>query len=250
MNEDRQPGRIPLYVGQSHPCPYLEDRIALNHFADPTHLLSRPEYSALMSMGFRRSGEYVYRPACPECARCMSLRIDVEAFRPNRSQRRTLKANIGVRLKETPPEYSDEAFSLYRRYLNARHAGGEMAACEPGDFPGFLRASWSDTRFLELREHDRLLAVAATDPLSDGLSAVYTWFEPGLPTRGLGVLAILRQVEEARRRGLRWLYLGYWIPEARKMRYKTAYRPAQILIEGRWRVMDGKNEGSRFPARR
>ncbi len=235
MDDQAESGRIQLYVGQAHDCPYLDDRIAVNHFADPTRPLNKAIYSALMPLGFRRSGDHVYRPACPECNRCMSLRIDVEAFRPNRSQRRARNANADLHTHIAPAAYSDERFALYRKYLLARHGDGEMARCGAEDFPGFLRASWGETLFLELRKDQRLLGVAATDVLSDALSAVYTWFDPDESARGLGVHAILQQIEEARRRGLRWLYLGYWIPESRKMRYKTAYRPAEVLIDDDWR---------------
>ena len=238
MDSETGNGRIQLYVGQEHDCPYLADRTALNHFADPTRPLSKAIYSALMPLGFRRSGDYVYRPACESCRQCMSLRIDATHFKPNRSQRRNLKTNRDLHVGLAPAEYSDEAFELYRRYLLARHADGEMAKCEAEDFPGFLSTSWGETLFLVMRQGNALLGVAATDVLRDGLSAVYTWFDPRASARGLGVHAILQQIEEARRRELRWVYLGYWIPACRKMRYKIDYKPAQVLIDNQWRAAE------------
>jgi len=162
----------------------------------------------------------------------------VNDFRPDRSQRRNLKTNADLHLLTSNAEYSDETFTLYRDYLQTRHSDSEMANCKADDFPGFLKTSWGETRFIELRIGSRLLAVAATDVLNDGLSAVYTWFDPRETKRGLGTHAILRQIDEARRLGLRWLYLGYWIPECRKMRYKIQYKPAQILTAGRWRALE------------
>jgi arginine-tRNA-protein transferase len=131
--------------------------------------------------------------------------------------------------------HQDEHFALYRRYLEARHGDGEMADPEPEDFRSFLVADWADTRFIELREGPKLLAVAVTDWQPDSLSAVYTFYEPELPKRSLGVLAVLRQIDLAMALGYQWLYLGYWIDECRKMSYKIDYRPIELLKDGRWR---------------
>lgn len=225
-----------LLRGGLHPCPYLPDRAAASIFLDPKAALTPALYGRLLDHGYRRSSEHVYRPDCPKCAACRAARVPVEIFRPRRGQRRTW-ARAGTRLAIAPKEagFRAEHYALYRRYLAARHAEGPMADGGPEDYEAFLISSWCETVFVELRLDGRLLAVAVTDVVPAGLSAVYTFFEPTEASLGPGVLAILAQVELARRWHLPWLYLGYWIGACPKMRYKTDYRPVDLLIDGDWR---------------
>lgn len=225
-----------LFRGGLHPCPYLPDRTAASIFLDPNAALTPALYGRLLDHGFRRSGEHVYRPDCPQCAACCAARLPVDAFRPRRGQRRTW-AGAGAGLAIAPKEavFRAEHYALYRRYLAARHADGPMAEGGPEDYEAFLTSRWCETVFVELRLDGRLLAVAVTDVVPAGLSAVYTYFEPEYASRGPGVLAILAQVELARRWRLPWLYLGYWIGACPKMRYKIDYRPVELLIDGDWR---------------
>jgi arginine-tRNA-protein transferase len=228
--------QIDLYRTASHPCSYLPGRTAATVLIDPKVQLNPSDYGQLLAQGFRRSGDHIYRPWCRGCKRCVSVRVPVSDFTPARRQRRVAKRNAGVALKIVESRYRDEHFGLYRRYLGARHGDGEMADPKPEDFQGFMVADWADTQFIELREGPTLLAVAVTDWQPDSLSAVYTFFDPDLSERSLGVLAVLHQIGLAKALGYRWLYLGYWIDECRKMSYKTEYRPIELLEHGRWQL--------------
>lgn len=235
---DRRVQAVSIYATGEHPCAYLEGRAARTLFVDPRQPLSTSIYSGLVDQGFRRSGEYVYRPGCPNCAACQSLRIPVMEFHPSRRHRRTLRANRELRVTAVVPRYRDEHFELYQRYIQQRHTGSQMADPTPQQYLEFLTASWCDTVFYEFRENGQLLAVSVVDQLLSGLSAVYTFYEPELPQRGLGSLAIVWLIGEARRLGLRHLYLGYWIDESPKMRYKAEFRPHEVFRAGGWQRVD------------
>jgi len=220
-------------------CPYLDGEVAVQRLVDPHRELDPPTYTDLLATGYRRSGCLVYRPDCPECSACRAARIPVADFRPTRGQRRTSRRNVDLRVRLRPPRITAENFELYRRYLAARHPAGGMDDPTPEQFLEFFTCPWCPTLFLELTDGaGRLLAVAVTDVLEDGLSAVYTFFDPDLSRRGLGVQAILTQVQLARARGLDWLYLGYWIPDSPKMAYKVDFRPVELLEGGEWHRMD------------
>ena len=191
-------------------------------------------YGPALDRGFRRAGGHLYFPHCPQCHACTPCRIDVENFQPDRAQRRCLKRNTDIEISERIPGYNRERHALYERYLQGRHRGGGMDDADASDFRRFLTAPWSPTLFLELRQDKRLLAVAVTDICVNAISAVYTFYEPGENTRGLGTFAILQQVELARRRGVPWLYLGFWIDGHPKMDYKRRFRPLQIRTANEW----------------
>ncbi|MGO4777394.1 arginyltransferase, partial [Lysobacter sp. 2RAB21] len=169
---------------------------------------------------------------------CVAVRIPVDRFVPDRSQRRCLARNADVEMRVCTAERSEEQLDLYKRYLASRHAGGGMDSHGAVEFDQFLIGSWSENRFLELREpgHGRLLAVAVTDVVDQALSAVYTFYDPELSERSLGTLAILRQIEWARRERRSHLYLGYWIAGHPKMDYKRRYRPLEAFDGRDWRV--------------
>jgi arginine-tRNA-protein transferase len=158
----------------------------------------------------------------------------VESFVPDRAQRRCLKRNADLTVIECMAGYNTERHTLYERYLRTRHSGGGMDEADASDFRRFLTAPWSPTLFLEFRLGTRLLAVAVTDVCLNGLSAVYTFFDPDESTRSLGTYAILQQVQLARRRGLPWLYLGFWIDGHAKMDYKRRFQPLQIRTREGW----------------
>jgi arginine-tRNA-protein transferase len=233
---------IALYRGAEHDCPYLPGRTAASAFVDPAFALSPAIYGRLLEHGFRRSGTHAYRPFCPSCAACRPVRLPVEAFRPRRSQRRAWRdSGEALSLIPRPAVFDEQHFALYQRYLAARHPDGEMAGGDAGDYRRFLFASWCDTLCVELRIDGRLLAVAVTDRVPGALSAVYTFFDPDEQWRSPGVLAILSQVELARRWGLAHLYLGYWIGDCRTMRYKADYRPIEVLADDAWqRIAPGE----------
>jgi arginyl-tRNA--protein-N-Asp/Glu arginylyltransferase len=225
---------VRLFKTVEHGCGYYADRVAQNWVIDPVAPDLARVYGSALSQGFRRAGGHVYRPTCPGCNACTPTRLPVALFQPNRTQKRCLQANADLQLSIEPAQFSAEAFSLYRRYLRSRHAGGGMDHTDPADFSRFLYSDWSNTRFLMIRDREQLLACAVTDVTSLGLSAVYTFYEPELPKRSLGVFAILSQIQWAAREGLPHLYLGYWIDGHPKMHYKTQYRPLEMLRDGRW----------------
>lgn len=191
-------------------------------------------YSQLIELGYRRSGGHTYRPHCKNCRQCIPCRVAVNRFRPNRSQRRCLQANSNCTAHQVRAGYIDEHFQLYRRYINARHASGNMANPLPQDFQNFLYSHWSDTFFLELREDGQLLAVAVCDQVRSGLSAVYSYFNPDMTSRSMGTYCVLKMIELAGQLGLENVYLGYLIQNSDKMRYKQNFRPLEVYADNQW----------------
>ena len=226
-----------LFHTGEHDCGYWPGRTARDLVLDPRDTRLPRFYPRALELGFRRSGDIVYRPHCRGCRDCVAVRIAVDGFVPSRSQRRCLARNAAVEARVLPAERHDEHVALYRRYLGARHRGGGMDDHGAVEFEQFLVGRWSESRFVELREHGRLLAVAVTDLVPAALSAVYTFYDPEQAQRGLGTLAILRQLEWARRDDRRHLYLGYWIRGHDKMDYKRRFSGLE-RFEGRgWQPM-------------
>ena len=227
-----------FYLTAPYPCSYLPGRQARSQVATPAFLINAQVYSELVRHGFRRSGTHTYRPHCDECQACVPLRVPAKQFAPNRSQRRAWAqhAHLEASLHELHdnPEYYD----LYQRYQRARHPGGGMDDDDHESYRSFLLQSHVDTLLVEFREGDALRMVSVIDLLSDGLSSVYTFYEPDLPRARFGVYNVLWQIELCRKLDLDFVYLGYWIRDSRKMSYKTAYRPAQGLIDGVWQAPD------------
>jgi arginine-tRNA-protein transferase len=223
-----------LYLSMPHPCSYLGGRMTTILFVDPTRILNEGEYGAFVRQGFRRSGDLVYRPHCQGCNACVAVRVPVRAFAPTRGQRRVWNRNHDIQVVEKPARFEPAHFDLYRRYQAGRHPDSGMNDADPQKYFGFLASRQVETKFFELRTDDQLVGVAVADVLPDGLSAVYTFYEPDLPQRGLGVYAVLWEIAETARRGLEYLYLGYWIAESPKMSYKTNYQPVEALQAGRW----------------
>lgn len=233
MSGDRL-NRLPLYLSAASECAYLPGRQSRSLFVDPEATMDMRVYSQLARQGFRRSGRLVYRPQCDDCRECLAVRLPVQRFVMKRRFRRVLKMNHGATVKARSAAFLPEHYALYRRYTASRHAGGSMQDLSPDEYADFLMVDWCDTQFVEIRQHDRLLGVAVTDQLQDGLSAVYTFFDPDLGRLSLGTFAILVQVDLCRRLGLPYLYLGYWIRDSAKMSYKADFRPLQIFTEGQW----------------
>ena len=225
---------LAFFITKPHPCSYLEGRAAVTLFADPDVDIDTYQYSVLINYGFRRSGNHIYRPRCPDCSACIPIRIPVNEFRPNRNQRRVLKTNTDISVNEVPAEFQEEHFALYQTYLNTRHAGGGMDNPDRDKYESFLINPSIDVRFLEFRLGEKLIAVAVTDYLASGLSAVYSFFDPAESHRSLGTLTVLRQIELAQRFHMPYVYLGYWIKETHKMSYKSNFRPFEAFIGGQW----------------
>nr|WP_235872612.1 arginyltransferase [Pseudoxanthomonas winnipegensis] len=225
---------VRLFHTGEHPCGYWPERTARDLVLDPRDPRLPMFYPTALSWGFRRSGDLVYRPHCHGCRACVPVRIPVAHFRPDRSQRRCAARNARVEARVVAAQRSDEHLALYQRYLTSRHVGGGMDDHGATEFEQFLVGRWSQTRFLELREDGRLIAVAVTDLVPAALSAVYTFFDPDLAERSLGTLAILRQIEWARRDRHTHLYLGYWIDGHRKMDYKRRFAPLEAFDGRSW----------------
>lgn len=201
-------------------------------------------YSVLAELGFRRSGNHVYHPRCPQCHACVPARIPVADFQSSRSQRRTrdyfLRQGADLSASVTKPVFHKEHFDLYQHYISARHRGGGMDNPSSSSYLEFLTSSWAETEFVEFRDQGRLLALAVMDKLQRGLSCVYTFFDPSYAAAGLGRYALLWQVEEARRRNLDWLFLGFWVDGCKKMQYKQEYRPIELFLGNRWQRFERK----------
>lgn len=223
-----------FFATSAHDCSYLEGREATTLFVDPLAPIDKHLYSALAEAGFRRSGNQIYRPWCQSCSACIPVRVLVGRFSGDKRHRRIWRRNRDLAMNRMPPQFTDEYFLLYQRYINARHADGDMYPANAEQFESFLVSGRPEVWFYEFRAHDELLAVAVVDELDDGLSAVYTFFDPGCGKRSLGVFAVLWLIEEARRQGLQHLYLGYWIKQCQKMSYKTDYKPIEMLINNTW----------------
>lgn len=225
---------LKFYATQPHPCSYLPEAEAITLFLDPQQPLDTGTYSRLSELGFRRSGEHLYRPHCGTCKACIPARVPTACFTPNTQQRRIYKRNSDLEVRSVAPAMTEEIYHLYARYISARHADGDMYPPSAEQFDSFLVSKDSFCEFQEFRLHRRLLAVAVTDRMHNGLSAVYTFFDPDEARRSLGRYAILWQIGEAQRSGLPAVYLGYWIRNCRKMNYKTEYRPLELFINQQW----------------
>lgn len=224
-----------LFHTGEHPCGYWPERVARDLVLDPRDPRLPMFYPNALSWGFRRSGDIVYRPHCAHCRACVPVRIPVNDFKPDRSQRRCAARNAEVDTRVVATLRTEEHLALYRRYLAARHPQGGMDDHGAIEFDQFLIGSWSQGRFLELREQGRLLAVAVTDLVPEAMSAVYTFYDPDMEDRSLGTLAILRQLEWAQRESRKYLYLGYWIEGHRKMDYKRRFQPLEEFDGRSWR---------------
>lgn len=223
-----------FFVTPGHACSYLVRQQARTLFLDPRETVTPNTYRLLAAEGFRRSGSHLYRPHCRVCQSCVPTRVPVADFGPRRSQRRTLKRNADLTVQVHRAAYSARFYELYARYIAGRHADGDMYPPSRDQFRSFLLSPWSDTLFVCSYAGDSLVAVAVTDRQPDALSAIYTFFDPDQPQRALGVWSVLQQIELAQRLHLPYLYLGYWIRDAEKMRYKIDYRPAELFLNGRW----------------
>lgn len=227
-----------FFQTSTHPCSYLPGQEATTVFMDPEQPLTTTLYSRLITAGFRRSGSHLYRPGCEHCQACISCRVRVREFKYNRRFKRVWYRNEDLMVRELPDLEEQQFFALYARYIIVRHPNGDMYPPTPEQFQSFIQTRAPSTRFYGFHVDEALVAVCILDELDHGLSAMYTFFDPTMADRSLGVYAILWQIEKARRMNLPYLYLGYWIKACDKMRYKTEYRPLELLVGGKWVLLN------------
>lgn len=227
---------LKFYATPEHDCSYITDLKAKTLFIDPKNEINQKVYSQLSELGFRRSGNHIYRPHCNNCQACISIRIPADGFKMSSSQKRIYNKNKELITKKVETQFTDEYYQLYEKYINYRHKDGDMYPPSQEQFKSFLVESKQKSYFVEFRTlQGTLLAVSNMDALEDSNSAVYTFYDPQETKRSLGTYAILWQIEEIKRIGLKYLYLGYWVEECQKMKYKTAFKPLELLINGHWR---------------
>lgn len=221
------------------PCPYVSGRLERKIVTELNGTDADTLHEALSRAGFRRSHSIAYTPACPGCNSCVPVRIVAEEFRPDKSMRRTLRANAGLVARKVPARATAEQFRLFARYQESRHSGGDMALMGFYDYRSMVEDSPIDTFIVEFRDAaSNLVAACLSDRMSDGLSAVYSFFDPDLADRSLGTFMVLWLVDEAERLTLPYIYLGYWIAESRKMSYKTRFHPLEAFGPDGWKRLE------------
>lgn len=236
---------IQYYATAAYPCSYLKGELARSQVVAPSEAIDSANYDVLIQHGFRRSGSFVYRPQCDNCSACKSIRVRVPDFRPNRSQKRAWAQHESLICTVIDPIFSSEHYALYKRYQKYRHPGGGMDIDDETQYADFLVRSNVNSWMVEFRAAlpgqtgTTLKMVSIIDLLKDGISAVYTFYDPE-PGQNLGTFNVLWQIQRARAIGLRHLYLGYWIEACGKMAYKSRFRPFELLTQGTWRLMDQK----------
>ncbi len=223
-----------FYATAPYVCSYLSHKKARSQVVTPGYIIDRKLYSALVDQGFRRSGAFVYRPHCDHCHACVPVRVNVRHFSPNRSQKRAWARHAHMESRECDLVFREEHYRLYARYQQCRHLEGPVLQEGEEQYRHFLLQSSVTTRLVEFREEGQLRMVSVIDELDQGLSSVYTFYDPDLPGASLGTYSVLWQIREAAQRGLPWVYLGYWIAESRKMAYKIRFQPLERLKVGHW----------------
>ncbi len=234
-----------FYVTMSLPCPYFPDRVERRVVTELSGRDAIPFHDSLSLAGFRRSHGIAYAPACPGCDACVPARVVVDGFKRSRSLRRVWNVNAGLDIAECRPIATQEQYELFTAYQNARHDGGDMTKMDMTDYQVLIADTPVETGLIEFREETesgrgRLVGACLVDRLTDGLSAVYSFFDPEMPTRSLGNFIVLWLIEEAKRLELPYVYLGFWIAGCSKMSYKTRFRPLECFTPNGWVLMENQ----------
>ncbi|TQV77516.1 arginyltransferase [Aliikangiella marina] len=236
MSSQFKPIPLSFFITPPHNCPYLKDQQSKTIFLSPEVQTNTIIYSALLEKGFRRSGEHIYRPQCENCNACISVRIPTDQFKMTRSQKRVYKKLSHFTTKTEPAHFNQQHFQLFDKYISTRHRDGDMYPTSTHQYQDFLLCDWLECNYLNFWDisTQKLVATCVYDVVSDGLSAVYTYFDPDYEKFSLGKLAILKLIDIAAKRNLPYVYLGYWIKESQKMSYKGDYRPLECFVNDKW----------------
>ena len=240
MTLQRIPDRVlTFYRSGPMPCPYLPGRVEQQLFTELSGAGAQDAFEQLSAGGFRRSHHIAYRPACRGCSACVPVRIVTEDFDMTRAWRRVLRTNADLTAVSVGKRITDEQYQLFRRYVTGRHSEGDMARMNRRDYAAMIVSSPVDTDLVEFRDPDgRLMGACLMDRLRDGLSAVYSFFDPDDTKRSLGSFMVLWMIREARARGLDHVYLGFWIRNSAKMAYKRRFRPLEGFGPSGWQRLD------------
>ena len=238
--------QLRFYLTNPTPCPYLPDRVERKVFTNLAVKDADRLHDALSQNGFRRSQTIAYRPACVSCAACQSVRVRAQEFKPTKSQRRILNRNKNLVRTPQKPIATREQYRLLMAYLDQRHKGGGMSEMTLSDYSAMTQESPVQTVIYEYREGDEngpLIATAVTDVLRDGLSMVYTFFDPAYDRESLGSFLILDHIVQAQELGIPYVYLGYWVKNSQKMDYKSRFQPLDILHGSEWTAFEKMGDG-------
>lgn len=231
--------QIKLYTLKSdHPCSYLKKQDANSVFLSPEEEVDTDTYNGLNTQGFRRSGSHYYRPHCPECQACMASRLLVSQFNWKRRFKRLLNKNNHLDIDLQIPSNTPETYDLFKRYINQRHSDGDMYPASEKQFEDFLINGRPETRFLCAYDKNKLIAVSVIDLMLDGISAIYSFFDPDYAKQGLGTWLILQNILSAQEAQIPYLYLGYYIRESQKMSYKADFQPLEVYSDAKWKPLD------------
>jgi len=236
QNNSQKSTALDFYATPAHPCPYLEQKEAKTLFLNPELQPSEHIYGWLIDKGFRRSGDHIYRPHCDDCSACVSLRVKSANFIANKQQRRCFKKGKRFITKVHRAEFDVQHYQLFENYINTRHSDGDMYPTSEKQYKDFILCEWLNCQFLDFYDptNSKLIACCVFDQLDNGLSAVYTFFDPDYSKYSLGRLAVLTLIENSKQMSLDYVYLGYWIKGCQKMSYKGEYRPVECFINDRW----------------